>query len=212
MERNVAASLALMLVTDDDLPPGRMLIEACRKAVAGGVSAVQLRRKHADARDLAEEGRALIAALPVPVLINDRLDVALAVGAAGAHLGPDDFPVAAARRLTPPGFLIGASVGGPAEAEFGAEADYWGIGPWRATRTKPDAGAPLGAAGFSAILALAGRIPCVAIGGVLPDDIPAVLGAGGRGVAVVSGILGSDDIESAALRYRLRLAEARELN
>ena len=202
MSGNVAASLALMLVTDDELPAARELVEICRMAVAGGATAIQLRRKRADARTLAEEARALIAALPVPVLVNDRLDVALAVGAAGVHLGPDDFPVGLARRLAPQGFLIGASVGDESEADLGAAADYWGVGPWRASQTKPDAGAPLGAAGFARIVALAGGRPCLAIGGVAPEDVPAVRASGGAGVAVVSGILAAANPESAARAYR----------
>ena len=111
-------------------------------------------------------------------MINDRLDVALAAGAAGVHLGPEDLPIALARGIVPPGFWIGASVGNPGEAELGRGADYWGIGPWRATTTKPDAGAPLGSAGFRELCALGRGIPCVAIGGITPEDVPAVFEAG----------------------------------
>ena len=89
-------------------------------------------------------------ALRIPVLVNDRPDVAIAAGAAGVHLGPDDMPVALARRIAPPGFVVGASVGSEARGRRGWEADYWGIGPWRATATKEDAGpgwAPRASAG-----------------------------------------------------------------
>ena len=92
----------------------------------------------------------------MPVLVNDRPDIALAAGAAGVHLGPDDLPVALARAIAPPGFVIGASVGSEAEAAAAADADYWGIGPWRVTTTKADAGTGLGADGF-ARLAQIGR-------------------------------------------------------
>jgi thiamine-phosphate pyrophosphorylase len=205
MASNVVRALRLMLVTDDLLVPAGGLVEACRAAVRGGVTSVQLRLKRAGPRELVILARELVAAVPVPVLVNDRLDVALAAGAAGVHLGPDDLPVGLARRVAPPGFLIGASVGGTSELESGKGADYWGVGPWHATATKPGAGAPLGAGGFRAIVAQAGGIPCIAIGGVGPGDVAAVLGAGGVGVAVVSGILGGPDGEAAARAYQREL-------
>ena len=93
----------------------------------------------------------------MPVIVNDRPDVALAVGAAGVHLGLDDLPVALARAIAPPGFVIGASVGSEGEAAAAVEADYWGIGPWRVTTTKADAGAGLGADGFARLAHLAAR-------------------------------------------------------
>jgi len=197
--------LRLLLVTDDDLLAGRDLVGAVREAVAGGATAVQLRLKRATARELATAGRALMAAVEVPLFVNDRLDVALAIGAAGVHLGPDDVPAARARDLAPPGFLIGASVGLESEIPNGEAADYWGIGPWRVTGTKRDAGAALGAAGFAALRARAGRRPSVAIGGVRVEDVPAILGAGAAGVAVVSGILGTLDVEAATRRYAIAL-------
>lgn len=194
-----------MLVTDDALGD-RDLLEVARAAVRGGVTALQLRLKQRPPRALVELARALVAELPVPVLVNDRLDVALAAGAAGVHLGPDDVPVALARRIAPPGFLIGASVGssGGEETARGRGADYWGVGPWRATATKGDAGAPIGVEGFRAIVAEAREIPCLAIGGIQPDDVPVVRSAGGAGVAVVSGILGAADVEAAAAAYAVK--------
>jgi thiamine-phosphate pyrophosphorylase len=162
---------------------------------------VQLRLKRPPAREQVAGARALVAALGIPVLVNDRPDIALAAGAAGVHLGPDDLPVALARRIAPPGFIIGASVGAVDEAGAAAQADYWGIGPWRATGTKGDAGAALGAEGFRRLVALGGGKPCLAIGAVRPEDVPLVLAAGGAGVAVVSGILGEEDVELATRRY-----------
>jgi len=205
MASNVARALRLMLVTDDRLVTAERLVEACRAAVRGGVTSIELRLKRVEPRELVTLARELVAAVPVPVLINDRLDVAIAAGAAGVHLGPDDLPVALARRAAPPGFLIGASVGGIAELESGQGADYWGVGPWHATTTKADAGAPLGAEGFRRIVARAGGIPCIAIGGVRPEDVAPVLGAGGVGVAVASGIIGEADLEAAAREYLRRL-------
>lgn len=195
-----------MLVTDDALLGARDPVAVCRAAERGGVTSVQLRLKTASARELAAIARRLIESLRIPVLVNDRADVAIAVGAAGVHLGPEDIAPAAVRRIAPAGLVIGASVGGEGEISRGAAADYWGVGPLRATRTKADAGAALGAEGFGAIVTAAGGRPCIAIGGVIPDDIESVRAAGGAGVAVVSGILGTTDVESAARRYFERLS------
>jgi thiamine-phosphate pyrophosphorylase len=190
-----------MLVTDDGLLEGRDVVEVARAAERGGVTSVQLRLKRASARDQVALARALVAALRVPVLINDRPDVALAAGAAGVHLGGDDLPVGLVRRIAPPGFVIGASVGSEGEAESAVGADYWGIGPWRVSPTKKDAGAALGPEGFAALVRGARGRPCLAIGAVRPEDVAAVRAAGGAGVAVVSGILGEEDVEAAARRY-----------
>jgi thiamine-phosphate pyrophosphorylase len=198
-----------MLVTDDNLLAGRDPVEACAAAVRGGVTCVQLRLKHAAPRDLVAVARRLVSALPVPVLVNDRPDVALAAGAAGVHLGPDDLAPRLARRVLGPAAIIGASVGTSEEVGRGREADYWGIGPWRATGTKPDAGESLGQAGVRRLVLLAAGRPCVAIGGVRPEDTAAVLAAGCVGVAVASGILAGDP-EAAARRYRERGAGSGE--
>lgn len=197
----VAAIVRLMLVTDDRWVEGRDLVELARAAERGGVTSVQLRLKRATARDQVALARALVAALAVPVLVNDRLDVALAAGAAGVHLGPDDLSPELARRIVPPGFVIGASVGSEAEVAVGHAADYWGVGPWRGTQTKADAGAALGKSGFEAIVRCAAGRPCVAIGGIGPGDVASVLAAGGVGVAVVSGILAQANVMQAAGTY-----------
>jgi len=197
-----------MLVTDDALVRGRDVVSLVVAAERGGATGVQLRLKQATASDLARIGHALLEQIRIPLIINDRLDVALAIGAQGVHLGPDDVPVSLARRIAPPGFIIGASVGAESELEDGAVADYWGIGPWAHTGTKRGAGDALGAAGFARIAARAGTRPCVAIGGLQPADVPAALAAGATGVAVVSGILGSDDVTSATRRYRDRMPPA----
>jgi len=191
-----------MLVTDDRLVEGRDLIAVALAAERGGVTSVQLRLKRATPRELAQAVRGLTQALHISVLVNDRPDVALATGAAGVHLGPGDLSVDLTRRIAPAGFVIGASVGSDAEAATAGGADYWGIGPWRATGTKGDAGSELGVEGFRRLIRLAGTKPALAIGGVTPQDVPAVLSLGGKGVAVVSGILSQDDVEAAARRYR----------
>ena len=190
-----------MLVTDDRLVAGRDLIAVARAAEAGGVTSVQLRLKHATAREQVTLARALVATLRIPVLVNDRPDVALAAGAAGVHLGADDLPVSLARAVVPPGFVIGASVGSPEEAAAARTADYWGIGPWRVTPTKSDAGEGLGPDGFAHLLDLADGRPCLAIGAVRPEDARLVGAAGGWGVAVASGMLAAADVRLAAAAY-----------
>ena len=201
MRNNVAGPLRLMLVTDDTVLAGRDLITLAQAAERGGVTSLQLRLKHATPREQAALARALIAALSIPVLVNDRPDVALAAGAAGVHLGPGDLPAHLTRRIVPASFIIGVSVGSPDEALTAGDADYWGVGPWRVTGTKADAGDALGADGFARIVALSGGRPCIAIGGIGPEDVAAVRAAGGAGVAVVSAILGADDAEAAARRF-----------
>jgi thiamine-phosphate pyrophosphorylase len=196
----LASALRILLVTDPDLIGDRSWVDVCRSAIRGGVTAVQVRHPFASAPELAELTRRLIDALPVPVFVNDRLDVALAVGAAGVHLGVDDVPVALARRIAPEGFLIGASVGTTEEVEGGIGADYWGVGPLHDTTTK-DAGPPLGFEGFGRIVAAARGTPCVGIGGVGPADVPGVVAAAGVGIAVVSGILAAEDPEAATASY-----------
>jgi thiamine-phosphate pyrophosphorylase len=208
MDTNLAKHLRLMLVTDDRLVSGRDVVDLARRAVRGGVTCVQLRLKQADARALLGLARALREAVPVPILVNDRPDVAAAAGC-GVHLGPDDLPPELARRILPAGSVIGVSIGTPEEAALSrglGSSDYWGVGPWRVTSTKADAGAAIGVEGFRQIVSLAAGRPCVAIGAVRPGDVPAVLAAGGAGVAVVSGILGEADVEAAARAYARMLA------
>ncbi|HEY7026891.1 MAG TPA: thiamine phosphate synthase [Gemmatimonadales bacterium] len=200
MVQNLANHLRLMLVTDDLLLGERDPVAVCQAAERGGVTAVQLRLKQASPRALLDVARRLKAVLRVPVIVNDRPDVARAAGC-WVHLGPDDVPVSVARRLFTQGEVIGASVGSIAEVARGEEADYWGIGPLNGSATKLDAGPSLGIAGFQRIVAQAGGRPCVAIGGVRPEDVGPVIAAGGVGVAVVSGILGAVDIEEAVRKY-----------
>ena len=202
MGPNLAAALRLMLVTDDDLVDAARVVDACADGVRGGATIVQLRLKRLPAREVAGVARMLVERLPVPVIVNDRPDVALAAGAAGVHLGPEDLAPALARRVLGPGAIIGASVGSAEEAARGADADYWGVGPFRVTSTKPDAGEALGPDGVRRLVRLAGGRPCIAIGGVLPADHGAIREAGCVGVAVASGILGQGNVEQAARRYR----------
>lgn len=190
-----------MVLTDPALLKGRDAVDVCRRAAHGGATIIQVRWKGASPAATAELARSLVAALAIPVLVNDRVDVALAAGAAGAHLGWDDLPLAAARAVTPPGFILGISVGSPDEAARarGLPADYWSVGPCYATGTKADAGAPLGAEGFARLASLAPPgVPVIGIGGITPATAGAVRRAGGAGVAVAAAVFGATDPATAA--------------
>ena len=200
--------LRLMVLTDASLLKGRDVVDVCRRAVAGGATCIQVRWKPAPARDVANIARALVGALSVPVLVNDRIDVALAVRAAGVHLGQDDVPAGALAGHLPPGFIVGVSVGSPTEAA-GADhrADYWSIGPCYATPSKADAGPPLGPGGFGTLARLAPPgLPVIGIGGITRDNAAAIRNAGGAGVAVIASVLGSNEPERAARELRLSFA------
>jgi thiamine-phosphate pyrophosphorylase len=201
----LADQLRLMVLTDAGLLKGRDPVVACRRAVTGGATIVQVRQKDAPPRAVAALARALVSALPVPVLVNDRVDVALAAGAAGAHLGQEDPPLDALRPHVPPGFLLGISVGSSAEAERvrGWPADYWSIGPCYATENKPDAGSPLGPEGFAGLARLApAGVPVIGIGGITVANAGAIVRAGAVGVAVIAAIWSASDPESAARALR----------
>ena len=194
-----------MVLTDAQLLKGRDPVDACRRAVRGGATAVQVRLKQAPPGEILALARALVGALAVPVLVNDRVDLALVAGAAGAHLGHDDVPLAALRPRVPPGFLLGISVGSSAEAARVRSwpADYWSVGPCFATAHKPDAGPPLGTEGFAALARLAPRgTPVIAIGGITTANAGAVVRAGAVGVAVVGAIWETSDPEAAARALR----------
>lgn len=196
-------SLKLIAITDELRDDRDALIARSAAAVRGGATMIQLRLKDENPRTIVEVANALLAALPrsVPLLINDRLDVALAAGAAGVHLGADDLPVAAARRIVPAGFVIGASVGCDAEVPCSRGADYVGIGPLFATSSKADAGAAIGAAEFARLAALC-ALPAVAIGGIHASNAREAIEAGARGVASISAIFGTGDPEAAARAMR----------
>jgi thiamine-phosphate pyrophosphorylase len=200
----LADQLRLMVITDPGLLAGRDPVALCRAAVLGGATMVQVRGKDTSVRDLVTLTRALTAELTVPVLVNDRVDVALVAGAAGAHLGQDDVPLAAVRPHVPAGFILGISVGSPSEAERAraSHAEYWSIGPCYATTTKPDAGQPLGARGFAALARLAPGVPVIGIGGISPANAAAIAQAGAVGVAVIHAVLGAADPRAAAAAVR----------
>src|SRR5438093_8206159 len=169
------------------------------------------RMKDAPPRDTLALARALVGALSVPVIVNDRVDVALAAGAAGAHLGQDDPPLDRLRPHLPHGFVLGISVGSPAEAaRVGAwPADYWSVGPCFATCNKADAGTPLGPEGLPALARLApAGLTVTAHAGLTPANVGALAKAGAAGVAVVGAVWGGGANDPAAATRALRAAFA----
>jgi len=204
--------LGVYLVTDRPAFLGRDPLEVVAAAVAGGASVVQLREKRATTRQFVELARALLGLLRplgVPLIINDRVDVALAAGADGVHVGQDDMDPRDVRGLIGPDKILGLSVTGADEARAarGMPVDYLGAGPVFATATKKDAGAPQGISGLGTMLALA-EVPVVAIGAITADNAAAVMDAGASGLAVVSAICSAPDPRTAAQVLR-RIADAK---
>ena len=203
---------SIYLLTDDECLKGRPLLPSVEEALQGGVTLVQYRSKFKDGGPMYEEALALKAlcdSYDVPLIINDRVDVALAVGAAGVHVGQDDLPCAVVRALTGDDFVIGVSAHNPEEARhaIAAGADYLGCGAVFGTATKPGV-AKLGLANLRAIRRVATK-PMVGIGGVTSDNYGEVLSTGADGAAVISGILGADDIKAEVAKFvAVRNAEA----
>lgn len=199
----MSLDLRVVAVVDPSVLGGRDIIAAAVAAESGGATAIQLRIKDAAAGQVFQTARALCARLSVPLYVNDRADVAWAAGAAGVHLGQDDMPAAPLRALLPPPFRIGISVGSPDEARVAGAADYWSVGPVYRTATKPDAGDPLGPAGFADLARLAPPgMPVIAIGGITAANVGAVMAAGAHGVAAIGAIFGGPDIERATREIR----------
>lgn len=190
---------SIYLVTDDGCLQGRTLIDCVREALEGGVTLVQYRAKTASSAEMYAEAlqlKALCDSFNVPLIINDRLDIAMAVGAAGVHLGQDDLPCAAARKILGEDYLIGVSAHNPAEAKAALQngAYYLGCGAVFGTATKADV-QKLGTDGLAAICREKG-LPVVGIGGVTADNYREVRAAGADGAAIVSGILAQSDIRA----------------
>lgn len=200
---------SIYLVTDDTCLHGRALLPCVEEALAAGVTLVQYRAKHADGGRLYAEASALKKLCDkynVPLIINDRLDVAQAVGAAGVHLGQDDLPCAVARRILGDEFIIGVSAHNPAEALKAAQdgADYLGCGAVFGTATKQDV-AKLGLENLRAIRK-AVALPMVGIGGINAQNYAEVLQTGADGAAIVSGILAQDDI-AATVQHLVKIKQ-----
>lgn len=196
-----ARALLLIAITDDLRDGVDGLVARAIAAASGGATMVQLRLKLEGAGLMVEVARRLVAVLPVPLVVNDRLDVALAAGAAGVHVGADDIPASAIRRVVPDRFIIGASVGTEAEVPLAEGADYVGIGPVYGTASKADAGDAIGTEGFDRLRRAAWR-PAVAIGGVTAENAGQVMRAGASGVAVIRAVFGVPDPAAAARAIR----------
>jgi thiamine-phosphate pyrophosphorylase len=206
--------LSLYLVTDPEMTARRGLVETVAAAIGGGVTMVQLRHKGGSARLMVEAGRALQALLAprgIALIVNDRVDIAHAIGAAGAHVGQDDLPPAAARALLGSRAIIGLSITREEELRTfdPAVVDYVGLGPIFPTGTKGDAAPALGETGFAA---LRRRLSCpvVAIGGLTAGNAGRALAAGADGIAVVSAICATEDPLAAARALRAAVDGARQ--
>jgi len=193
----------LYVITDEGLAGGRSHEEQARAALAGGAGVIQLRDKVSSTRrryDAAVAIRKLTREAGAILIVNDRLDIALAADADGLHVGPDDLPLEVSRRLLRPGMLLGASAGTVAEA-IAAEAsgaDYLGVGAvYEARGSKADAGAPVGPERVREIRA-AVTLPIVGIGGIKAENAAPVIDAGADGVAVITGVVAAPDISAAA--------------
>lgn len=200
--RELAWYLRLLVITDAPLAAPRSVLDVVRSALRGGARAVQLRNKGETARDRLQLGRRLrdltrdSGAL---LLVNDRLDLALALSADGIHVGPDDLPVGVVRSAMPNDFLIGRSADDTTVARRAVEegANYVGCGTVYPTSTKPDAGDIIGIEGLRRVVAGI-DVPVVGIGGITPDRAREVAATGAAGVAVVGAVMGAEDPERAA--------------
>ena len=196
----------LYLVTDRHIAGARPIEDVVCAAARGGVTAVQLREKECDTREFVELGRrlkVLLAPFDVPLIINDRVDVALAVGADGVHIGQSDMTFRDARALLGPQAAIGLSVETKEQSQEADSLDaaYLGVSPVFATPTKTDAAPAWGLTGLGCVRA-ASRHVLVAIGGITLENAADVIKAGADGVAVVSAICAARDPESAARALR----------
>ncbi|MBA3645109.1 MAG: thiamine phosphate synthase [Gemmatimonadaceae bacterium] len=194
------AFLRLMAITDNLRDGTDGLIARAGAAVRGGATSIQVRLKEATPREIVEVAKRMVETLGVPIIVNDRADLALAAGAAGVHVGPEDVQVRALRRVVPPSFIIGASFGLDAEFENARLADYVGIGPVSATTSKADAGDAIGIGEFKR---LASRVPlpAVGVGGITPQIAAQLIAAGAAGIAVMSAIFSVSDSERASSSF-----------
>jgi thiamine-phosphate pyrophosphorylase len=194
--------LELYVITDETISGGKSHVEIARAAIAGGADAIQLRDKHCGCRQLVRMGKEIVDLIKdsdALFLVNDRLDVAIACGADGVHIGQGDIRVDTARQIAPPGFIIGVSVGSTEEAEQAEKdgADYVACSPVFDTTSKNNAGP---GHGLTLLRAICNRvsIPVIAIGGIGRTNAAVVFEAGADGIAVISAVVGSSDISRAA--------------
>lgn len=204
---------SLYLVTDAEICR-RDFFETIEEAIAGGVSIIQLREKNLDSRPFYERALRLAEitkSAGVPFIINDRIDIALAVKADGVHIGQSDMPIEIAGRLLGPKSIIGVSVSTPEEARL-AEiegANYIAVSPIWSTPTKTDTPEAVGLRGTSEI-ATAVEIPCIGIGGIKIENAASVILAGCDGVAVVSAIMAADSPRKSAEHLKMLIDKAKK--
>jgi thiamine-phosphate diphosphorylase len=204
---------SLYVLTDATLARGRSHEEIVAAALRGGATLIQYREKNATTRQMIEQAarvRDLCRAYGVPLVINDRVDVALAVEADGVHVGPDDMPVALARRLLGRDKIVGASAGTVAEADaaIAAGADYLGVGAIFATTSKADAGEPIGLEGLEQIVRIS-PIPVVGIAGIHAANAASVIRVGAQGIAVISAVVAAEDVERATRELKNIVLQAK---
>jgi thiamine-phosphate pyrophosphorylase len=207
--------LSVYVILDRDFTAGRPLLDVAEAAIKGGATVLQLRDKSRDIRRFYADAMALqtlARAMGVPLIINDRVDIALAVDADGVHVGEEDLPAEATRRLVGPAKFLGASAGSvaAARAAIAAGADHLGVGPvYEARATKGDAGPPVGLNLIREIAAFS-DIPIVGIGGITVENAGAVIRAGAAGVAVISAIGLAPDVEVATRNLAQSVVAVRE--
>lgn len=205
--------LSVYLILDPDLCSVTGMVETARLAVEGGATLVQLRDKRATTADMIAYGRALkevLAGTGVPLIVNDDIDAAVAIGADGVHVGQGDMSVAEVRRLIGPDAILGLSIGTVelARALDPSIVDYVGVGPVFPTSTKPGHPPAIGFDGLSEVAA-ASAVPVVAIGGLKVQHAAETLTSGADGLALVSAICGTSDPRAAATAIAAAVARAR---
>lgn len=193
---------SLYLITDRNIIKNRSLKECVEEAIKGGVTIVQIREKDASTREfynIAKEIKEVTDKYNIPLIINDRLDIALAVDAAGVHLGQSDMSIEVARKILGEDKIIGISAGNLEEALEAEKsgADYLGLGAVFYTGTKKDIDEPIGLDGLKEITNKI-KIPSVAIGGINKDNTAEVMKTGVNGISVISAVLGYEDTKKAS--------------
>ena len=187
----------LHVITDTTIQSQFTHAELAKMAIESGADTIQFRQKAGGTRELVESAQAVQAACAehwIPLIVNDRADIALAVGAAGAHFGQDDLPVAVGRRILSPEMIIGASARTEEKIleAISAGADYIGFGPIYQTSSKPDAELPKGLEALQRMAEIA-QCPIIAIGGITVETAYEVIRAGAHGIAVISAVCGAAD-------------------
>ncbi|NLJ49182.1 MAG: thiamine phosphate synthase [Candidatus Atribacteria bacterium] len=196
---------SLYVITDQGLQKNKSILEVIKEVIQGGATIIQFREKNLPTRTFFENAqtiRKITKKAGIPLIINDRLDIALAVNADGVHLGEEDLPLKFARKIAPH-FIIGYSTDSIHQARKAEEegADYLGVGSIFPTKTKIDAGVAIGTQKLEEIKK-AVSIPVVAIGGITLENLPEVIQSGADGVAVISAIIGAESPFEAAKKFR----------